>query len=58
MATLLNQLQLAQALGVSVSTVVRLRKQGLIPEPVRISPRRPKWHSDVIAEILEAASNR
>ena len=39
-------------LGLSRTTIWRLRRAGEIPQPIRISPNAVGWPAHVIAELL------
>jgi predicted DNA-binding transcriptional regulator AlpA len=49
---LLSQQQLAQALGVSISTMQRLRKEGIVPPPLKFMKRGMRWSPSVLEQIV------
>ena len=49
---LFRRCDIARICGVSLQTVDRMRRRGLLPEPVWVAPRIPAWESvDVMAAI-------
>ncbi len=42
----------AERLDVSKSTVWRLSQQGVLPKPIKLSPRTTVWRSDEIDEAV------
>lgn len=48
-----RQHQLAEALGVSVTTIWNWRRQGYLPEPEPLGPRFVGWRRDVINDWLD-----
>tara|TARA_R110000868_G_scaffold5097_5_gene31542 strand:+ start:3842 stop:4009 length:168 start_codon:yes stop_codon:yes gene_type:complete len=52
MSELLSTKQTIDKIGISKSTLQRLRAAGNFPEPKRLSPRRIAWNADDIAAWL------
>jgi predicted DNA-binding transcriptional regulator AlpA len=50
----LSAKQVRQALGVSPSTLHRMRREGGFPAPIQISPGRIGWERTIIAAWLAA----
>lgn len=49
---LFRRCDIARICGVSLQTVDRMRRRGLLPDPVWVAPRIPAWESaDVMAAI-------
>lgn len=46
--------QLAEALGVSRTTLWRWRNQGIIPHPINLGPRLVGWEISVINQWIES----
>lgn len=49
---LMRPRELARALGVSTTTLWRMRRRGDLPDPIRISPGAVGWRADEIDEWL------
>ncbi|WP_419923743.1 helix-turn-helix transcriptional regulator [Candidatus Poriferisocius sp.] len=47
---LLTRLQVAARCGLSTSSIYRLMREGLFPEPIRIGRRAVGWHAEEIGE--------
>lgn len=45
--------QVAHALQVSRRTVWRLVSRGMLPQPIRLSPRLVRWRVDDLARLIE-----
>src|SRR5262245_60427889 len=45
--------ELARWFGVSPRTVVNWSKQGILPRPLRISPRKTLWNVEQVREALK-----
>lgn len=43
--------ELADHFGVSLATIWNWARRGLLPEPVRLSPRCTRWRASEIAEL-------
>ena len=46
--------ELSQLTGLSVGTLIRLRKIGDLPDPVRVSPGRIGWPRAVVETWIES----
>ncbi len=51
---LLTIREVAKALRVSVRTVQRWRKRGLLPSPVRLSEQKVFWRESDLQQLLDA----
>jgi prophage regulatory protein len=51
---ILRPREVAERLGLSVTTVWRLRKRGELPPPIRVSPGAVGWRADEIDAWLGA----
>lgn len=59
MSRLVNDLELANALGIGRSSLWRAVQNGAVPAPVYIAGRSPRWPLDAtIQEVLRRAAER
>jgi prophage regulatory protein len=54
----LSRRELRDITGLSDPTLWRLRRAGVLPEPVRLSPGRVAWRADVIEQWIETRESR
>ena len=54
MESYLSQKEITIKLGISISTLWRLRRDGVFPYPVRVSERRVAWRQQDIDKYLES----
>lgn len=47
--------QVSEALGVSVPTIWRWARAGIIPAPVKLGPQTSRWSSEEIANHVNRA---
>ncbi len=53
---LLTASALALALSVSTRTVWRWARQGVLPPPVRLTRRSPRWDVEAVRQRLQASA--
>jgi DNA-binding transcriptional MerR regulator len=54
-----NRRAVASLYGVSVRTVIRWERQGVLPPPVRMSPNGARlWDLNVLRERFQSAADR
>lgn len=51
----LTAIEVSEALGVSVPTIWRWAREGVLPAPVKLGPKVSRWPSDEIAAHIEGA---